>query len=322
MPSLKPPGAAEIEAARRRLRGIAVRTPLVPLDIPQRARPIHLKLETLQPVGSFKIRGAGSAITAASRERLANGVYTASAGNMAQGVAWCARAVGVPCSVIVPEHAPAAKVSAVERLGATVIRVPLDRWFQVLVERSYPGQDGLFVHPVSDPDVIAGNATIAAELLEDVPDVDTVLVPFGGGGLACGIALGLRALGSTARVIACEVETAAPLGASLRAGEPRTVERTPSFVDGIGIGSLLTEMWPLASTVLAGSVASPVSAIADAVRFVAERAHVIAEGAGAASVAAAMSGAVTGERIVCIVSGGSINLAALATILQGGIPTA
>ena len=311
-----------IESARGRLRGIAVRTPLVPLEIPGRERPISLKLETLQPVGSFKIRGAGSAITAAPRDRLAHGVYTASAGNMAQGVAWCARAVGVPCTVIVPEHAPAAKISAVERLGATVVRVPLARWWQVMVERSYPGMDGLFVHPVSDPDVIAGNATIAAEILEDAPDTDTVLVPFGGGGLSCGIALGLRARGSKARVFACEVETAATLAASLRAGKPTTVERTSSFVDGIGIGSLLEEMWPLASTLLGGSLVSSIDEIVGAVRFMAERAHVIAEGAGAAAVAAAMSGKASGDNIVCVVSGGSIDLAKLVTILQGGVPPA
>jgi threonine dehydratase len=247
-------------------------------------------------------------------------VYTASAGNMAQGVAWCARAVGVPCTVIVPEHAPAAKISAVERLGAKVVRVPLARWWQVMVERSYPGMDGLFVHPVSDPDVIAGNATIAAEILDDAPDTDTVLVPFGGGGLSCGIALGLRARGSAARVFACEVATAAPLAASLRAGKPSTVDRTPSFVDGIGIGSLLEEMWPLASTLLGGSCVSSIEDIARAVRFLAERAHVIAEGAGAASVAAAMSDGVVGEHIVCVVSGGSIDLSKLVTILEGGVP--
>lgn len=314
-----------IEAARGRLRGIAVRTPLVPLAVPGggRERRISLKLETLQPVGSFKIRGAGSAISAAPRERLARGVYTASAGNMAQGVAWCARALGVSCTVIVPEHAPTAKTSAVERLGGTIVRVPFARWWQVLAERSYPGQDGLFVHPFSDPDVIAGNATIAAEILEDAPETDTVLVPFGGGGLACGIALGLRALGSTARVIACEVDTAAPLAPSLRAGHPVTVDRTASFVDGIGSTTVMAEMWPLVSTVLSGSVTSTLAEVADAVRFLAERAHVVAEGAGAAPVASVLSGAAGtgGEHVVCIVSGGNIDVAPLVAILQGRVPS-
>ena len=207
-----------IEAARHCLEGIAVRTPLIDLALPDGQGGVALKLETLQPVGSFKLRGAGAAMTAASRERLAAGVYTASAGNMAQGVAWCARALGVPCTVIVPEHAPQTKVAAVERLGASVIRVPFERWWQILVERSYPGQNGVFVHPTADADVITGNAGIALEILEDMPDVDTVFVPVGGGGLACGIAMGLRAKGSTARVMACEVDTAAPLTASLKAG--------------------------------------------------------------------------------------------------------
>ncbi len=310
-----------IEAARDRLRGMAVRTPLVSLDLP--GRTVALKLETLQPVGSFKIRGAGAAISAAPRERLTRGVYTASAGNMAQGVAWCARALGIPCTVIAPDDAPEAKTAAVERLGGTIVRVPFPRWWQVLVERSYPGLDGLFVHPVSDADVITGNATIGLEIMEDAPETDTVLVPFGGGGLSCGIALGLRAAGSSARVIACEVDTAAPLAESFRVGRASAIERRPSFVDGIGGQSVLEEMWPLASAVLDGSIVSSVAEIATAVRYLAERAHVIAEGAGAASVAAATSDAAAGrlgERVVCIVSGGNIDLPKLVTILTGGVP--
>ncbi len=310
----------EIEDARRRLRGIALRTPLVRLALPGGQLAVGLKLETLQPIGSFKIRGAGAAMTAASPEVLARGVYTASAGNMAQGVAWCARELRVPCTVIVPGHAPDTKVAAVERLGATVIRVPFDRWWQVLVEHAYPGLEGLFVHPVSDPAVITGNATVALEILEDVPDVDTVLVPYGGGGLSCGIAMGLRAKGSAARVIACEVETAAPLAASLHAGHAVQIEYRPSFVDGIGGRSVLAEMWPLASTLLSGSIVSSVEQIAGAVRLLAERAHIVAEGAGAASVAAAMSGRVTGRSIVCVVSGANIDMAKLAAILAGGVP--
>ncbi len=208
-------------------------------QVPGGSSDIGLKLETLQPIGSFKIRGAGAALRAAPRERLSEGVYTASAGNMAQGVAWTAREMGVSCRVIVPEHAPLAKIAAVERLGGVVTKVPFARWWQVLVERSYPGLGGLFVHPVADPLVIAGNATIAREILEDAPDVDTVLVPFGGGGLSCGIALGLRSLGSTARVIACEVETAPAFEGALAAGGPVQIEHHASFVDGIGGRGLL-----------------------------------------------------------------------------------
>jgi threonine dehydratase len=312
--------------ARRNIAGIAIRTPLVRLNTDGIRRDgggeheIFLKLESLQPIGSFKIRGAGAALAAAPRSQLAAGVYTASAGNMAQGVAWAARAMGVPCRVIVPDHAPQTKVSAVERLGGSVTRVPFDRWWQVLVERSYPGFTGLFVHPVADPHVIAGNATIAREILEDLPDVDTVLVPFGGGGLASGIATGLRALGSSARVIACEVETAPAFEAALRAGQAVSVDHRASFVDGIGGRGLLNEMWPLASTLLAGTVVTTLEEIADAIRYLVSRVRVVAEGAGAAPVGAALARAVPGERTVCIVSGGNIDLPKLATILDGRLP--
>ena len=301
---------AAIEATRERIRGIAVRTPLVTVE------GLALKLETLQPIGSFKIRGAAAALASGGWKS----AFTASAGNMAQGVAWVAREQGIPATAIVPENAPAAKTNAVERLGGTIVRVSHERWWQVFEERSYPGLDGRFVHPFADVDVMTGNATCALEILEDVPDVDTVLVPFGGGGLACGIALGLRAAGSTARVFACEVETAAPLAASLRENKASRIDRRASFVDGIGGQAVLDEMWPLAKTALAGTVVNTVADIAAAVRWLAERAHVVAEGAGAASVAAAHS-AKRGERVVCVVSGGNIDLPKLATILNGGIPS-
>ena len=312
--------AALIERARTNVRGLAVRTPMARSAIPGGSSDVGFKLETLQPIGSFKIRGAGAALRAAAPDRLAEGVYTASAGNMAQGVAWTAREMGVACRVIVPEHAPLAKVTAVERLGGTVTKVPFARWWQVLVERSYPGLGGLFVHPVADPSVVAGNATIAREIIEDMPDVDTVLVPFGGGGLSCGIAIGLRSLGSSARVIACEVETAPAFEAALTAGRAVQIEHHPSFVDGIGGRGLLAEMWPLASTLLTGTVVVTLAEIADAMRYLAGRVRTVAEGAGAASVAAALSGVVPGRRIVSVVSGGSIDLSTLGTILEGRLP--
>ena len=214
--------------------------------VPDAGREIHLKLECLQPVGSFKIRGAANAIGRLPPERTAAGVWTASAGNMAQGVAWCARRLGVPCTVVVPDDAPRAKLDAIERLGARTIPVPFERWWQVLVDGTYPGLDGLFVHPVADRAVIAGNGTIGLEILEDLPDCDAILVPFGGGGLSCGIASAVREVSPRTRVIACEVETAAPLAAALAAGAPTRIERRASFVDGIGSSSVLEEMWPLA----------------------------------------------------------------------------
>jgi len=290
------------------------------LNVEDAPAEIWLKLENLQPIGSFKLRGAGNAMSLAPRERLARGVSTASAGNMAQGVAWNARRLGIPCSVVVPDSAPQTKLAAIERLGAKAVPLPYARWWQVVEDHGYPGIEGLFIHPVSDPAVIAGNATIGLEILEDLPDVDAVIVPFGGGGLSCGIAAAIRALRPGARVFASEVETAAPFAASLAAGRPVAVEHTPSFVDGIGGKSMLPEMWPLASRLLTGSLVMSLPQIAAAVKLLAERNRVIAEGAGASSVAAAFAGRAGGGKVVAVVSGGNIDPAKLAKILQGEVP--
>jgi len=287
----------------------------LPLD--EAPAEIYLKLENLQPIGSFKLRGAGSAMALAPREALAKGVYTASAGNMAQGVAWNARRLGISCSAIVPDHAPATKLAAIERLGARVIRAPFERWWEVIVTGEFDGLDGLFIHPVSDADVMAGNGTIGLEILEDLPDVDAVVIPYGGGGLSCGIASAIRALKPETRVYAAEVETAAPLAASLRAGEPVAVEYEASFVDGIGGKSVLPEMWRLARTLLDGSLEVSLDETRAAIRLLAERGRVIAEGAGAAPVAAALAGRAGGGKVACVVSGGNIDRAVLAGILAG-----
>jgi len=314
----------DIRAARERLRGSVTRTPLLrmPLDRAPGGGPdeIWLKLENLQPIGSFKLRGAGNAMALAGPERLARGVFTASAGNMAQGVAWNARRLGIPCSVVVPDHAPRTKLEAIERLGGEVVKVPFDEWWQVLLTHEFPGLEGLFIHPVSDPAVIAGNGTIGLEILEDLPDVDAVIVPYGGGGLSAGIASALCAERPDTRVFACEVETAAPLAASLAAGEPAEVPYVASFVDGMGGKSLLPEMWPLVSGLLAGSLVVSLDAVAAAVRLLAERCRVIAEGAGAASLAAALGGDAPGGTLVCVVSGGNIDAEKLVTILGGETP--
>jgi threonine dehydratase len=320
MPELEPPSLAEIQAARERLAGVATRTPLVRLNVEDAPAEIHLKLENLQPIGSFKLRGAGNAMAMAGEAALARGVCTASAGNMAQGVAWCARRRQVPCTVVMPDHAPQTKQAAVERLGARAIKVPFDAWWQTLVDRRHPGVEGVFIHPVSDRAVMAGNGTIGLEILEDLPDVDAVVIPFGGGGLSCGIASAVRALRPQAKVYACEVETAAPLHAALQAGAPAPIEYRPSFVDGIGGKGVLAEMWPLARRLLDGSLVVSLAAVASAIRTLAERNRVVAEGAGAAPVAAALSGRAGGGKVVCVVSGGNIDLATLALILQGGVP--
>ncbi len=314
-----PPSLAAIHDARSRIDGVAIRTPLLRLAVDDAPADLWLKLENLQPIGSFKLRGAGNAMARLTAQELAQGVCTASAGNMAQGVAWCARRLGVPCRVIVPDRAPAAKTEAVERLGGEIIRVPFQEWWDVIMSHDTRGVPGVFIHPVVNADVIAGNGTIGLEILEDLPHVDAIVVPYGGGGLSCGIAAAIRALQPESRVYAAEVETAAPLRASLDAGEPRAVAHHPSFVDGISGKSVLPDIWPLARVLLHDSIVVSLAAIASSIRLLIQRARVVAEGAGAASVAAALTGAVSGT-VVCVVSGGNLDAARLARILEGGIP--
>jgi threonine dehydratase len=317
---IRSPALSDIEAARERLRGKVTRTPLIRLPIDTGNREIWLKLENLQPIGSFKLRGATNAMTLAGEEAIANGVYTASAGNMAQGVAWCARERGVRCQVIVPEQAPKAKTDAIERLGGEVIRKPFDEWWKAMIDHGYPGMDGLFVHPFADEAVMAGNGTIALEIFDELDNVDAILVPYGGGGLSCGIAAGARAVSPNTKTYAVEVETAAPLSAAFAADAPTTVTYTRTFIDGIGSSRVSDEMWPIVKELLAGSLVVTVEEVAAAVKVLAERCRIIAEGAGAASVAAALKNLPDAKRIVCIVSGGNIDSEKLATILRGEIP--
>jgi threonine dehydratase len=285
---------------------------------------IYLKLENLQPIGSFKLRGALNKMRALPLDALTEGVYTASAGNMAQGVAWAARQLGVAASVVVPDTAPQAKLDAIRRLGASIVSVPYDEWWNAMRSHGRPGMRGVFVHPFADRDVMAGNGTIALEILDELEDVDAILVPWGGGGLTCGIAAAARALRPSLRVYACEVDGAAPLAASLAAGEPLTIENRRSFVDGIGGRGVFPEIWPLARSLVAGSLTVSVAQVAEAVLLLARRARVIAEGAGAAPLAAARARVATlvprPRRVVCIVSGGNIDANVLATILSGSIP--
>lgn len=305
----------DIRAARARIAGSAIRTPLVrlPVDGPPE---IYLKLESLQPIGSFKLRGATNAIRSLPRETLANGVYTASAGNMAQGVAWGARELGISCTVVMPDSAPRTKVEAVERLGATIVYLPYDEWWQTLADHGRPGIPGAFIHPVADPTVIAGNGTVGLEIAEDLPDADAILVPFGGGGLVTGIAVAAKAARPGVRVYGCEVSTSTPLTAALAAGGPVVVDRTPSFVDGIGGRGVLPEMWPLLRPMVDGALVAPLQDVAAALRVLVERARVVAEGAGATPLACALMRPPEGQRIVCVVSGGNLDTKTLVDLLS------
>ena len=308
---------AEIEAARERIAGTAIRTPLVRLRIEDAPAEIYLKLENLQPISSFKIRGATNAVLLAPPGDRAKGLVTASAGNMAQGVAWAARTLGVPATIAVPEHAPEAKLAAIDRLGGRVLKLPYGDWWNVIVTSHLDGTDGLFVHPVQDPGVMAGNGTIGLEILEDLPDPDAVVIPYGGGGLTVGIASAIKALRPATRILTAEPETGAALAAALAAGHPAEVDYRASFVDGAGSRRVLDSMWPLVTPLVDEALAIPVADAAAAVRLLAERARVIAEGAGALALAAAQTGRAGTGKVVCVVSGGNINLSKLADILNG-----
>jgi threonine dehydratase len=298
---------SQAEEARRNIATFAIRTPLVHCNTDAPAN-LYLKLENLQPIGSFKIRGAANVMALTPREQLTRGVLTASAGNMAQDVAFCAQRLGIKATIIAPDTAPATKTRAVERMGGYVIKVPFAEWWQTFERRSYPGVDATFIHAFDDPRVMAGNATIALELLEDLPDLDAVVIPFGGGGLSCGIAAVLRELAPQVRIYAAEIETAAPLAAALAAGEPRAVEYRPSFVDGIGSKIVFPNMFEHARKLLDGSLVVTLNEAAHAMKLVAERNRIIIEGAAACAVAAALSGHTGSGKTVAIVSGGNIDL--------------
>jgi threonine dehydratase len=296
-----------------------VRTPLVRLHADAPAE-IWLKLENLQPIASFKIRGAANAVGAADPAKVEAGLVTASAGNMAQGVSWIARDLGVPATIVVPEHTPATKLAAVERLGGRVMRVPYAEWWRAIEESRVPGVEGLFVHPVEDEGVMAGNGTIGLEILEDFPDPEAVVVPYGGGGLVTGIASALRALSPKTRVYAVEPETGAALNAALAAGEPTKIDYRPSFVDGSGSPSVLPGMFARVRELIDGAFTASLDETAAAVRLLAERTRVVAEGAGALAPAAALAGRAGEGKVVCVVSGGNIDLSTLGPILAGQTP--
>ena len=318
---LHPIRLGEIEEARRRIEHSVLRSPLVRLNY-DATNEIYLKLECLQPTGSFKVRGAGNAVALLSPEERSRGVYTCSAGNMAQALAWYAKKEGIHCTVIVPDNAPATKLNSIKRYGADIVQMSWDDVWQVAQKRSYPPlADRVFIHPFADPRMMAGHGSIGLEILEDLPDVDSIIVPFGGGGLFTGVASAVKAKQGSVKMYASEVETAAPLSASLAAGRAVEVKRNPSFVDGIGGGNVLDDMWALVKPLITGSIVVSLSDIVSAMRILLERNRVVAEGAGGTSLAAGLTGKAGSGKLVCVISGGNIDASKIVTILGGQVPT-
>jgi threonine dehydratase len=314
------PTSADVMAARDNIRGLAVRTPLLKLTVDVPGVNIYVKLENLQPLGSFKIRPAVNALRVMDSPRLRRGVLTASAGNFGLGLAFAARGMGVPATVVVPDGSALTKATSLIELGAKVIRLPFDEWWKVLTSRSHADEQGIFIHPVAESAVVAGNATIGVEIVEELPNVDAVVVPFGGGGLACGIGSVMRRLKPAVRMIVAESEAAQPAAAALAHGRPTQVPHIQGFVDGMGSTTVLDDMWPLVRQTVDQAVCASFAEITAAIRLLAGRHHVIAEAAGAASVAAAMAGHAGKGNVVCIVSGGNIDASKLGAILNGQSP--
>jgi threonine dehydratase len=311
---------ASIEEAARHVYEAAVRTPLIRLDFPfasdRPAPEVYLKLESLQPIGSFKIRGAWNAVRQLSPAELREGVWTVSAGNAGQGVAFAARRAGAACSVMVMDTAPETKLRAMEKLGATIVRVSYDECWKTVESHGSPRMRGHFVHPFDDDHFIAGNGTAGLEILEDLPDLDAVVAALGGGGLLSGIGSVMRARQPGVRIYAAEPETAAPLKQSLARGEASYFDGwQPSFVYGAGGKSVLPTMWPLLKSIVTDSIVMPLDDIASAMRYTADRIHVVAEGAGGTAIAAALSGRAGTGKIVAVVSGGNIDLARFAQVV-------
>jgi threonine dehydratase len=312
----------DIRAARARIRDSILRTPLVPLEGTTSSSKIYLKLENLQPTGSFKVRGAGNSLVSARERGTVPGVFTTSNGNMAQALSWHAQRLGVPCTVVVSDAAPEIKLAGIRRYGAHIIPLPWNEVWDIISQGNYaPLSELVYIHPFNSREMIAGSGTIGLEILEDLPDVRKVFAPFGGGGLVTGIATALRAEGSKAEVIACESRSAAPFTASLRAGAAAEVERTPSFIDAIGNRNVLPDMWGRLSGLVRSSRTLELEPVAAAIRHCFATHHVVVEGAGAIAIAAALAEPDSDGPVVAVVSGGNIDPSKLSTILEGKIPT-
>ena len=304
----------EFTDAAENIRGDVIRTPLLPY--PADGRSIRLKAECLQPLGSFKIRAAANVLAGVDAGRLRRGVSTASAGNFAQGLALAAHRRGIPLTVHAPDTAARVKLQSVRDLGAKVVEHSFEAWWTIMSTRDTGEDDGVFIHPVCERGVVLGNGTVGLELAEDWPDLDTVVIPFGGGGLASGIALALRARSHKVRIVACEIETAASLTAAFAAGKPVPIERRASFVDGIGSSCVLAEMWPLLKAIIDDIIVVSLVEARAALRELVWRNHVVAEGAGAVALAAALSPRCGGRNVAAVISGGNIDPVRLCSILD------
>jgi threonine dehydratase len=318
--AVKPVDMRQIEAARARIEGLSTITPLVGCDIAAPGKTIRLKLENLQPIGSFKVRPIANAVLSKERAQLNAGIYTTSSGNSALGVAWMARRLGIGATAIVPASAPQAKLEKLRRMGTRIDMRPDDVWWRAIETGTLGDQEGTYIDAVRDPASLAGDATIGVEILSQWPDVEAILVPFGGGGLASGIACAVRALRPEVKIIACELASAHPLQSAFAAGAPTATAHDAGFVSGVGYGSVLPEMWPLLRAMIDEVLTVSLAQVAQAIKLLAEHNRVVAEGAGAVSVAAALAAQYSQSKVCAVISGGNIDSEVFAAILRGQMP--
>ena len=310
----------QINAARARIAGLSMISPLVGCDLAPPGKTIRLKLENLQPIGSFKVRPIANAVLSKNRAELSAGIYTTSSGNSALGVAWMARRLGVSATAVVPANAPEAKLEKLRRLGARIEVRANDVWWRAIEAGTLEDQEGTYIDAVRDPASLAGDATIGLEILEQWPDVEAILVPFGGGGLASGIACAIRALRPDVKIIACELASAHPLRSAFDAGVPTSVTHDAGFVSGVGYGSVPPEMWPLVGSMIDDVVTVSLAQVAQTIKLLAENNRIVAEGAGALSVAAALTAKYSPSKVCAVISGGNIDSDLFAAILRGQVP--
>ena len=315
-PPVRAVSIEEIRAARERTRKLVVHTPLIQLRHDTTAPDIWLKLETLQPINAFKIRGAANAVAMLTPEARKKGVWTISAGNAGQGVAFAARDGGISCTVVAIETAPETKLERMRNLGARIVKAPFDACWRAMETREFPGVEGTFIHPFDDHNFVAGNATLGLEIIEDLPNVRTVIAAIGGGGLISGIGSAIRQLSPNVRILGAEPETAAPGALSFEKNSPQVFTQwQASFVDGAGGKSIFPRMWERMQGIVDGSIVVSLDEVRRAMRLIAEKTRVIAEGAGALGVTAALSGRAGGGPIVAVVSGGNIDLKKFAELI-------
>jgi threonine dehydratase len=317
---VQPVDMTQINAARARIAGLSMISPLVGCDLAPPGKTLRLKLENLQPIGSFKIRPIANAVLSRNRAELSTGIYTTSSGNSALGVAWMARRLGISATAVVPANAPEAKLEKLRRLDARIEVRANDVWWRAIEAGTLDDQEGTYIDAVRDPASLAGDATIGLEILEQWPDVEAILVPFGGGGLASGIACAVRALRPEVKIIACELASAHPLRSAFDAGVPTPVTHDAGFVSGVGYGSVLPEMWPLARSMIDEVVTVSLAQVAQTIKLLAENNRIVAEGAGAISVAAALAAQYSHSKVCAVISGGNIDSDLFASILRGEMP--